>query len=186
MRTATRLPALETPSLILREILPRDSVAFCNFMMQDDYQRFIAMRLASAREVEMFVARAMSRQGDQRRSAFQLAAEEKLSGEAIGDGFLIRSDPRTFEIGWGLHPAMWRMGLGQEIGTALLALAFERLGADRAWCKIMRDNTASTKLAQRLGLHQTRTVADYPASLGHVTSVDIFSIKAAEYFDRAY
>ena len=49
MKTLTRLPAVETPSLLLREIEPRDAAPFCNFMMQEDYQRHIAMRLASAR-----------------------------------------------------------------------------------------------------------------------------------------
>jgi SpoVK/Ycf46/Vps4 family AAA+-type ATPase len=40
----------------------------------------------------------VARQGDDRRNCFHLAAEEKLSGEAIGDGFLILQHPKTVEI----------------------------------------------------------------------------------------
>jgi RimJ/RimL family protein N-acetyltransferase len=116
MKTLTRLPAIETPSLLLREIELRDAGPFCNFMVQPDYQRHIAMRLSGEAEVKAFVTRAVARQGEERRTVFHLAAEEKLSGEAIGDGFLILQRPKAVEIGWGLHPAMWRMGLGTEIG----------------------------------------------------------------------
>ena len=78
MTILTRLPAVETPALVLREIEPRDAGPFCNFMMQEAYQRHIAVKLASPAEVKTFVKRAVARQGDERRSAYHLAAEEKL------------------------------------------------------------------------------------------------------------
>lgn len=186
MRTVTRLPAVETRSLILREIELRDAQSFANFMLQEDYQRFIAARLANLAEVRAFVSRAVARQGDERRSAFHLAAEEKHSGEAIGDGFLIRQQPRNVEIGWGLHPAMWRMGLGREIGAALLGLAFERLGADTVWSKVMGGNAASARLAQTIGMRRTRAVTDYAIAPGVTGRVDVFTMTAARYFERSY
>ena len=180
MRTVTRLPAVETRSLILREIELRDAQSFANFMLQEDYQRFIAARLANLAEVRAFVSRAGARQGDERRS------EEKHSGEAIGDGFLIRQQPRNVEIGWGLHPAMWRMGLGREIGAALLGLAFERLGADTVWSKVMGGNAASARLAQTIGMRRTSAVADYAIAPGVTGRVDVFTMTAARYFERSY
>ena len=186
MSTLTRLPAVETPSLLLREIEPRDAAAFCNFMMQESYQHHIAVRLASETEVKAFVTRAVARQGDERRSVFHLAAEEKLTGEAIGDGFLIMQHPKAVEIGWGLHPAMWRMGLGSEIGAVLLGLAFERLKADNVWCKVMSGNDASTRLAQRIGMRHLKSHADYPAAPGRCASVEFYAMQAADYFDRGY
>ena len=76
MNIIARLPAVETPSLLVREIELRDAGAFCNFMTQDAYQRHIAMRLANEAEVKAFVTRAVTRQSDERRSVFHLAAEE--------------------------------------------------------------------------------------------------------------
>jgi [ribosomal protein S5]-alanine N-acetyltransferase len=186
MKTLTRLPAVETPSLLLREIELRDAVAFCNFMVQEDYQRHIAMRLSSEAEVRSFVTRAVARQGEERRTVFHLAAEEKLSGEAIGDGFLILQRPKAVEIGWGLHPAMWRMGLGTEIGEALLALAFERLNASNVWCKVMSGNEASARLARRIGLRHLKSHPDYPTRPGSSSLVEFYALSASDYFDRAY
>lgn len=186
MTTLTRLPAVETPSLVVREIEPRDSEPFCGFMMQENYQRHIAMRLSSEAEVKAFVNRSVARQDDERRNVFHLAAEEKHSGEAIGDGFLIVQRPKTLEIGWGLHPAMWRMGFGTEIGRALLGLAFERLKAERVWCKIMMRNTASVKLAARIGLKHLQSHPDYPTGQGGHGAVEFYAMSSSDYFDMGY
>ncbi len=186
MNTMTRLPAVETPSLILREIELRDADPFCNFMMQDGYQRHIAMKLSSEAEVKAFVGRSVARQGDDRRNVFHLAAEEKMSGEAIGDGFLIVQRPKTIEVGWGLHPAMWRMGLGTEIGHALLGLAFERLKAERVWCKVMSPNAASARLAKRIGMRHLKSHPDYPLGQKRLTAVEFYALTDAEYFEQAY
>lgn len=186
MKTLTRLPAIETPSLLLREIELRDAVPFCNFMVQPDYQRHIAMRLSGEAEVRAFVSRAVARQGEERRTVFHLAAEEKLSGEAIGDGFLILQKPKAVEIGWGLHPAMWRMGLGTEIGQALIGLAFERLKAERVWCKVMSPNSASAKLAKRIGMKHLQSHPDYPAGGGRFAPVEFYAMSSEEYFDLVY
>lgn len=186
MSTITKLSAIETPSLVLREIELRDVPTFSNFMTQDAYQRHIAMRLASEHEVSAFVARAVARQGDDRRNCFHLAAEEKLSGEAIGDGFLILQHPRTVEVGWGLHPAMWGMGLGTEIGQALLGIAFEKLGADSVWCKVMDGNQASARLASRIGLRHLKSHPSYPAAPGRNCQVDFYAMDVSDYYDRSY
>ena len=186
MNIIARLPAVETPSLLVREIEPRDAGPFCNFMTQDAYQRHIAMRLANEAEVKAFVTRAVARQSDERRSVFHLAAEEKLSGEAIGDGFLILHRPKAVEIGWGLHPAMWRMGLGTEIGHALLGLAFEKLRADSVWCKVMDGNEASARLASRIGLRHLKSHPDYPTLPGRSSVVEFYAMSSSDYFELGY
>ena len=186
MTTITKLPAIDTPSLVMREIELRDGPSFGNFMTQEAYQRHIAARLMNEQEVRTFVTRSVARQGDERRTAFHLAAEEKLSGEAIGDGFLILQRPKTVEIGWGLHPAMWGMGLGTEIGHALLGIAFERLRAENVWCKVMGGNEASAKLARRIGMRHLKSHPDYPAAPGRSCVVEFYAMSEGDYFDRAY
>ena len=88
--------------------------------------------------------------------------------------------------GWGLHPAMWRMGLGTEIGHAVLALAFERLKADHVWCKVMNGNEPSAKLAKRIGLRHLKSHPDYPTLPGRSDLVEFYALSASDYFDLAY
>lgn len=186
MSILTVLPAVETPSLVVREIELRDTDAFSGFMTQDGYQRHIAMRLSNEAEVKAFVTRSVARQGDERRNVFHLAAEEKMSGEAIGDGFIIKQRPKTLEIGWGVHPAMWGLGIGTEIGRALLGLAFERLKAERVWCKVMTPNAASARIATRIGMNHLQSHPDYPAGGGRFGPVEFYAISADAYFDMSY
>ena len=186
MTTITKLQSVETPSLVLREIELRDASTLGNFMTQEAYQRHLAVRLAGEQEVRAFVTRAVARQGDDRRNCFHPAAEKKLSGEAIGDGFLLLQHPMTVEIGWGLHPAMWGMGLGTEIGQALLGLAFERLKANSVWCKVMDGNQASARLAARIGLRHLKSHPDYPAAPGRNCQVDFYAMDESDYFNLAY
>jgi [ribosomal protein S5]-alanine N-acetyltransferase len=186
MSTLTTLPAVETRQLIVREIEPRDVQAFARFMIQEPYQRHIALRLKDEAEVRAFVKRSVSRRGDERRNVFHLAAEEKSSGEAVGDGFLIVQRKGLLEVGWGVHPAMWAMGIGSEIGIALLGLGFERLAAQRMWCKTMAENRASGRLARRIGMRHVQSHPDYPAGGGRFEPVEIFAMTAAEYFELAY
>jgi RimJ/RimL family protein N-acetyltransferase len=186
MIALTTVPTIETPQLLLREIEVRDAETFAGFMTQEAYQRHIAMRLANEAEVRAFVTRSIARQGDERRNVFHLAAEEKISGEAVGDGFLILQRKGLMEIGWGVHPAMWSMGLGTEIGRALLGLAFEKFRAERVWCKVMSANKASSRVARRIGLRHAQVKPEFPTNYGRVTTVDFFAISAAEYFDLPY
>jgi RimJ/RimL family protein N-acetyltransferase len=186
MLTHSILTAIETPNLILREIEAQDSTDLAGFMTQQRYQRFIAHKLKDLDEVMDFVRRQVAVQGDSRRRVFHLAAEERMSAEVVGDGFLISHQDRTFEMGWGLHPALWSVGFGSEIGRALLGLGFERLKAESMWCKIMSQNTASVRLAMRVGMKHTSAHPDYSVGQGRFEPVDIYSMTAEQYFDLPY
>jgi RimJ/RimL family protein N-acetyltransferase len=187
MTTLAILPPVATPRLLLREMRLADANDFAGFMMQADYQRYISMRLRSEAEVRAFVARCVSRQHDDRRNIYHLAAEESVSGEVIGDGFLILQPDASVEIGWGLHPAMWSLGFGTEIGEALLSHAFERLNSKRVWCKVMGGNMASQGVAKRLGMrHDKMLVVTPPKQDASIRSIDVFALLADQYFDRPY
>jgi [ribosomal protein S5]-alanine N-acetyltransferase len=186
MTIVTIIPAVETPSLVMREIEARDWKAFSHFMTQANYQRHIAMRLRSEEDVKNFVTRQVARQGDERRHVFHLAAEDKKRTFAVGDGFIILGRGGLAEIGWGVAPDLWHRGFGTEIGRALVGLAFERVGAVRVWCKVMASNVASLRLAQRIGLKHERSHPDYPAGHGRFEAVEFYAMTAEDYFDASY
>ncbi len=186
MLTLSILASIETPNLILREFEAQDSADLASFMTQARYQRYIAHKLKDDDAVADFVRRQVAVQGDAHRRVFHLAAEERISSEVIGDGFLIAHKDNALEMGWGLHPALWSIGFGSEIGRALLGQGFEHLHAKSMWCKIMSKNTASVRLATRIGMKHTSVHPDYPVGQGKLESVDIYSMTAEQYFDLPY
>ena len=186
MKTLSTIPSIETPNLILREIETPDSDDLACFMTQGRYQRHIAHKLKDLDEVKEFVRRQVAVQNDSHRRVYHLVAEERISAEVIGDGFLISHQDDSLEMGWGLHPALWSMGFGTEIGRALLAIGFEKLRAKTMWCKIMSANSASRKLAKRIGMVHSKTHVDYPVGQGRFEPVDIYTLSVEQYFDLPY
>ena len=186
MTTLTILPPVATPHLVLREMHEMDVEDLTAFVTQPRYQRYISHKLKSDAEVRAFVKRHILAQGDGRRRIYHLAAEEAMSGEVVGDAFLISHADSSLEVGWGVHPAMWRMGFGTEIGRALLALSYERLKVDHVWCKVMTANIASSRLAKRIGMHLVRTQGDYPTGIGRSESIEVYALNADAYFELPY
>ena len=186
MTTAVTIREIETQHLLLREIERDDTDELAAFMTQPRYQRHIAHRMRDGIMVADFVRRQVAARADKRRHIFHLAAEEKMSGDVVGEGFVINHGNGSFEIGWGVHPAMWAMGLGTEIGAALLAISFEKLKATDVWCKVMDGNTASAKLARRIGMKHMTSHLDHPTAPGQRGEVHVFSLQAGEYFDLPY
>ncbi len=186
MTTALILPSIDTASLVLCEITVADTAELASFVTQPRYQKYITHRLKTDSEVSAFVNRHVMAQGDARRRIYHLVAEEFMSGEVIGDAFTIIHGDGSHEIGWGVHPAVWRMGFGTEIGTALLALNFERLNARTVWCKVMEPNTGSMKLAKRIGMTEQQTHVRYPVERGRTEAVHVFQMQQAEYYDLPY
>lgn len=186
MGTITALQPVDTPQLVLRELVHNDVAALNGFMTQPKYQKHISHRLKDEAMVQGFVARQLAAQRDGRRQVYHLAAEERFSGDVVGDGFIILHADGSHEIGWGVHPAMWALGLGTEIGRALMAVAFERLMAKSVWCKVMADNKASARLARKIGLRTLESIAAYPLGQGRTTQVTMFGLKTQEYFELPY
>jgi [ribosomal protein S5]-alanine N-acetyltransferase len=186
MNTVKVMTSLETPHLILREMTRKDADELAAFMTQPRYQKHIAHRLRDGAMVKDFVRRQIVAQADSRRHVFHLAAEEKLSGEVVGEGFVIAHGDGSHEIGWGVHPAMWSMGLGTEIGAAMLAIAFEHLPARRVWSKVMVANVASARLARRIGMALVTAHENYSLGNGRIGPVDIYALTASDYFELPY
>jgi len=89
------------------------------------------------------------------------ALEEKASGETIGFCGLARVDhleppiaKGTIEIGWRLAARYWGKGFASEAARALLALGFEKLGLDQIVSFAVHDNTRSTSVMERIGMHR--------------------------------
>jgi ribosomal-protein-alanine N-acetyltransferase len=60
------------------------------------------------------------------------------------------------EVGWSIAPDRWGEGLATEAGRASLAWAFDVAGLDRVVSYTLRDNLASRRVMEKLGLRYLR------------------------------
>jgi RimJ/RimL family protein N-acetyltransferase len=85
-----------------------------------------------------------------------LAVERRDNGRVIGDVslWLRNAEHRQGEIGFAFHPDAQGRGYACEAATAVLRLAFERLGLHRVFGRTDARNVASAALMRRLGMRQ--------------------------------
>ena len=143
---------IETPRLKLRHIEEADFDAL--FVFLGDPEVMYAWEHGFSQEdVRDFMARTMRRYREDGFAHF--AAIEKASGTLIGlIGPIVEvvEDVPCTGLGYILHKDYWGMGYALEGAKASMQYAFDVLGAQKVIAEIRPENTASQKVAQRLGM----------------------------------
>jgi RimJ/RimL family protein N-acetyltransferase len=89
------------------------------------------------------------------------AATLKDTSRLIGQAGLMKSDingETVVEIGFIFDDTVWGRGYAAEASRACVDLAFNRLGIDKLYATIRPENTASVRLAEKLGM---RKIGEY-------------------------
>lgn len=99
-----------------------------------------------------------------------------------GCGLHPRAEPGSYEVGYWLREDACGHGVGTELGSALVQIAFDALSAHRVelWCAT--DNPASGRIAEKLGFTEDGVLrARRPGGDGSRTDMRVFSILPDEY-----
>ena len=142
---------LETPRLLLRAFREEDFDSYARMLAEPEVMRYIGegrplTRPEAWRNMAMVI-------GHWQLRAFGLwAVEEKTSGALIGRiGFWNPEGWPGFELGWLLDRNSWGRGFATEGARAALHNAFEERNQTRVISLIHPENSASIRVAVRLG-----------------------------------
>jgi ribosomal-protein-alanine N-acetyltransferase len=80
------------------------------------------------------------------------ALERRDSGEIVGLSGLQQLDSGEFELGWWIWKDYWGQGLAIEGTRPFIDHARERMGLTRLVAVIDKDNVASKRVAEKLGM----------------------------------
>lgn len=142
---------LETERLRLREWRGEDFEEYARICADPEVMRF----LGEGRPMTRFEAwRHMSFLAGHwtLRGYGHWAVEEKSSGRLVGRlGFLYPEGWPDFEIGWTLASECWGKGYATEGARRALRHAFEEMGREHVISIIDPGNSASIRVAERLG-----------------------------------
>jgi len=149
-----------TPRLTVRPWRERDRPELERMATDLDMMRFVTGRAWPADQIDEF----MSRQQRHLRNhgvcfgAAELTDRMQVVGVAgmqplEGDGF--KGD---FELGWWIWKDFWGQGLALEAITPFIAHA-RNMGLERLLAVIDPPNSASIRVAEKLGMHYDRTVS---------------------------
>jgi ribosomal-protein-alanine N-acetyltransferase len=78
-----------------------------------------------------------------------------------------RLDQQIYELGFHFRPEYWGRGLAQEAGQAVIAFAFDQLGASALFAGHHPANAASARVLTKLGFQFTHEEFYPPTGLKH-------------------
>jgi RimJ/RimL family protein N-acetyltransferase len=143
---------LETPRLLLRPLVEADLDAYARICADPETMRYLgAGKPLSRNEAWRSIAFLLGHW--QLRGYGMWAAQDKRTGAFVGRVGLHNPEGwPVCEVGWVIDRARWGEGLATEGGAAAIEFAFNRLNRDHISSVIRPNNSASIRVAEKLGL----------------------------------
>jgi len=148
---------VETERLLLRPFTADDLPALTELHSIEAFWWYPLRRAMTPEETRAFLERRFEHATTREYDLW--AAIEKESDALVGwaglnaPEFLPEIMPAV-EVGWRFDPAVWGRGLASEAGTAGLDYGFEMLGLDEIVSVCERENIASARVMQRIGMRR--------------------------------
>jgi RimJ/RimL family protein N-acetyltransferase len=170
--------------LLLRPVSPADVEAVVAYRSQPEVCRYVPFDPMDANDVRARLAGMWSRHTlDHEGEVLVLGAELAATGELIGDLLLrwISAEDECGELGYVFHPAYGGRGYAAEAAHAVLHLAFDDLRLHRVIARVDARNTASARLAARLGMRQEARLVENSRFTGEWSDELDFALLSREW-----
>lgn len=163
------VPRIETQRLLLRELRMSDFEAYATHAADPDAQKFTSGavdRRAAWRQLA-----AMTGQWLLTRAGWW-GVELRATGEWVGTvGAFIRETtlqrkPPEIELGWSIARPYWRKGYASEAAIAVRDHALRAHDAAYLIAHIVKENTASIRVSERIGMRYEKDVDFYGEPCG--------------------
>jgi [ribosomal protein S5]-alanine N-acetyltransferase len=149
----------ETERLFLRPYQPEDAALYFHMVREnwDHLYEFLPENVQAMQSEEDAgaILRWLNSERQQR-NLFQFGLWEKSTGRYVGETYLSNPDWHvpSIELGYFLVQVDVGQGYATEAARAVLHYAFNRLNMSRVDLQCRADNTASQRVAERLGFRQ--------------------------------
>ncbi|WP_335986078.1 GNAT family N-acetyltransferase [Glycomyces sp. MUSA5-2] len=176
---------LKTGRLLLRPLTAADAPALAPINADPEVMRYIGEGAPRTLEqTEALCAKVAAHWDDHGWGAFAVTEQDSASGNDSGafvglailatPSFLPEILPAT-EVGWRIARDRWGRGYAPEAARAVIGFAFAELGLERVVSCIHSENTASIRVAEKLGMalerETTVPVYDVPCSVYELRTV---------------
>jgi RimJ/RimL family protein N-acetyltransferase len=178
-------PQLETPRLILREIVPDDAQNLFRIYADPLVMRYgssAPMRSIDEAHGKIAGIVAAFREREGIRWAITRKGDSRLIG-SCGHWRLLKQHLRS-EIGYELASEHWGHGIMPEALAAILRFGFERMGLHSVEAQIEPNNQGSRRVLEKLGFAQEGYFRQNYAVEGVFTDTAVFSLLKADWLKR--
>ena len=173
---------METIRLILREYDQNDLESVHEYCHDPEVLKYMLWGPNSLHDTQQFIDMVISESTQCPRSVYNLAIQEKSSGELIG-GISLSHHQGEGEIGWILNRKTWGQGYGTEAAQAMIRFGFESLELTRIIATCDTENTGSSRIMEKCGMIQIEVQKQIRLSSHFQTMRDqqLFEITRASY-----
>ena len=179
-RAFRHFPVLETPNLLLRELIPDDAhdllAIFSDEAVTEHYDLYSFHTLDEAADLIDHM-RSSFAQERQIRWAITRKSDERLIGTC---GFVVLYHHRG-EIGYDLARAEWGQGVMTEAIDAVLRFGFTELALNRIEALVMPGNVRSFRLLERAGFSHEGLLREFDFFKDRYQDLHCYSILRREY-----
>jgi RimJ/RimL family protein N-acetyltransferase len=183
---------VRTERMLLRPLAPTDADDVYEYQRLPEVLRYIPWverdRTEGREHTEQRASSSrLADDGDAVFFAMVLTGEPSVADAArdrvIGD-LMLRlgsAEHAQVEVGWVVHPDYQRRGLAAEGAAAVIAFAFEKLGAHRVFAHLDARNAASAALCERLGMRHEGTIVEEEYADGEWSDTAIYGVLLREW-----
>lgn len=172
---------LETKRLVMRELTKDDADTV--FAWQSDPRWLVYYEWSERKrdEFDELYARMVGFQHETPRTKFQLGIE--LDGHLIGDAGIRMNSPEAnqADIGYEITPEHWGNGYATEAVRVLVEFGIDELKLHRIWSWCIADNTASSRIMEKLGMRREGVLRDKHYFKGRYWDEFVYGMLASEY-----
>jgi aminoglycoside 6'-N-acetyltransferase len=154
VRADVRFEPLVTERLLLRRSLPEDAEAISAYRSDPAVNRFQGWDRTDAEGIGAEIEAMANRSPGEPGGWVQLSVLERDGDRLVGDVGLSAADgePGVIKVGYTMAPAAQGRGYATEAVGALVAYAFDALGADVVRAYASEENLPSIRVAEKVGM----------------------------------
>ena len=158
---------VDTPRLILRQVLESDVDHFARMYADEEVTRFLGEGRTLTRDQTWRAVAGMLGHWVLRGYG-QYALEERTSGRVVGVAGLLNPEGWPgIEVAYTVSREHWGMGFATETATAVVQMAYEALSPTHLISMVRPDNLASIRVAEKVGGVRETTI-DFMGGPAHI------------------
>ena len=154
MHVDTGPQPIETERLVLRRSRPEDAATISAYRSDPNVNRQQGWDRTDLEGVLADIVEMSGRSPGEPGGWVQFTVEERGGGRVVGDVGLSVADgePGVIKVGYTIDPAFQGLGYATEAILALVAYAFETLGAELVRAHASAENAPSIRVAEKVGM----------------------------------
>ncbi len=176
-------PIINTDRLIIRMVRKGDAEDLFELCRRPETSQFSMWSPhESIRETKEYISFRLSQARKNQCTFF--VVEQKSTGRVIGTCSYVSIDEnyKVAEIGYSILSDVWNNGFGTEVASALTGFAFDRIGVQRVFARVLPENIASARVLEKLGFQYEGMHKKEFYYNGVASDVLIFAITDDEFY----